>query len=131
MATIPLTNRFHTTTETVPTANLGSKQSNSDRESFSMQDVVDTVNVGNIAGTITTGQVAFGAATANSIEGNANLTTNGTDLFSAGQVNLTNLNIAPATSTSAGVLGEIRWAADAVYFCIATNVWVKAALTTF
>ena len=129
MATIPLTNRFHTTTETVPTANLGSKQSNSDRESFSMQDVTDTVGSNLIS--ISTGQVAFGAATANSIEGNANLTTNGTDLFSAGQVNLTNLNIAPATSTSAGVLGEIRWAADAVYFCIATNVWVKAALTTF
>lgn len=131
MATIPLTNRFHTTTENVPTNNLGSARSNSDRESFSMQDVVDTVNVGTVSGTITAGQVAFGGATENSIEGNANLTTNGTDLFSAGQVNLTNLNVAPASATSTGVLGEIRWAADAVYFCIATNVWVKADLITF
>ena len=43
MATIPLTNRFHTTTEQVPTTNLGSAQANSDRETYSMQDIVDTV----------------------------------------------------------------------------------------
>jgi len=129
MAIIPLTNRLHTTTQNVPTANLGSKQSNSDRESFSMQDVTDTVGSNLIS--ISTGQVAFGAATANTIEGNGNFKTNGTDLFVAGQMNLTNLNIAPTTATSTGVLGEIRWTAGAVYFCIATNVWVRATLTTF
>ena len=43
MATVPLTNRFHTTTEQVPTTNLGSAQANSDRETYSMQDIADTV----------------------------------------------------------------------------------------
>ena len=192
MANIPLTNRFHTTTVDVPTANLGSKQANSDRESFSMQDVVDTVGSSGgatIAGSITVGQIAFGAATANSIEGNSTITTNGTNIFIpdfivhqgdintffgfystdgfrvvtdnntmieadqasvklheagvekirttttgvkvTGQMDLAALNAAPATATSTGTLGEIRWVADAVYLCVATNVWVKADLATF
>ena len=44
MATVPLTNRFHTTTKQVPTNNLGSAQANSDRETYSMQDIADTAS---------------------------------------------------------------------------------------
>tara|TARA_R110002074_G_scaffold232349_2_gene403801 strand:+ start:82 stop:471 length:390 start_codon:yes stop_codon:yes gene_type:complete len=129
MPTIPSGQQFHTLSSTVDTVERGSAQTNSDRAIFSMQDVTDTV--GSNLMSITAGQVAFGAAKADTIEGGANITTNGTDLFVAGQMNLTNLNNTPATATSTGVLGEIRWTADAVYFCIATDVWVKATLTTF
>tara|TARA_R110002167_G_scaffold360234_1_gene577763 strand:- start:414 stop:926 length:513 start_codon:yes stop_codon:yes gene_type:complete len=45
MATlVPFTNRFHTTTEQVPTNNLGSAQANSGRETYSMQDIIDTTS---------------------------------------------------------------------------------------
>tara|TARA_R100000808_G_C2155481_1_gene168163 strand:+ start:452 stop:1420 length:969 start_codon:yes stop_codon:yes gene_type:complete len=46
MATIPLTNRIHTTTQHVPTNNLGSALANSDRASYSIQDLADTITLG-------------------------------------------------------------------------------------
>jgi hypothetical protein len=36
---------------------------------------------------------------------------------------------APATATSTGVAGEIRYDADYVYICVATNTWKRAALS--
>lgn len=58
---------------------------NSNRAVFTMQDIIDTVDSTpgspTIGGAITAGQIAFGAATANTIEGNASITTNGTNLF--------------------------------------------------
>lgn len=38
---------------------------------------------------------------------------------------------APATSTSAGVKGEIRITSTYTYFCIDTNIWVRAAAATW
>ena len=38
---------------------------------------------------------------------------------------------APATATSTGTAGEIRYDADYVYICVATNTWKRAALTTW
>lgn len=49
----------------------------------------------------------------------------------ATQFRLSALNTAPATATSTGTLGEIRIATTHIYICIATNTWVRAALTTF
>lgn len=37
----------------------------------------------------------------------------------------------PATSTSAGVQGEVRCDGSYAYFCTATNAWKRVALTTF
>tara|TARA_R100000655_G_scaffold63528_2_gene102012 strand:+ start:81 stop:647 length:567 start_codon:yes stop_codon:yes gene_type:complete len=48
-----------------------------------------------------------------------------------GQMNLNALNTAPASASDTGTTGEIRWVADAVYLCIATDTWVKADLATF
>jgi hypothetical protein len=159
-----------------------------------MQDIIDTVDSTpgspTIGGSITAGQIAFGAATANTIEGNANITTNGVSLFIpdyvvhtgdtntffgfnsddnfqvqtngnvqiqvnenhvalnhkddgekirtkpngvlvTGQMDLAALNTAPSSASDPGTLGEIRWVADAVYLCIATDTWVKADLATF
>lgn len=47
------------------------------------------------------------------------------------QYNLSVLNTAPATATSTGTTGEIRWTSTAVFLCVATNTWVKATLATF
>lgn len=41
------------------------------------------------------------------------------------------LNTAPAAANSACTVGEIRWTATHVYFCSATDTWVRAALATW
>jgi len=37
----------------------------------------------------------------------------------------------PATATSTGVVGEVAFDANFAYFCVATNVWVRAAVNTW
>lgn len=58
-------------------------------------------------------------------------TINATGQVQASQFKLSALNTAPATATSAGVLGEIRIVNGFIYVCVATNVWQRAALVTF
>tara|TARA_R110002111_G_scaffold240448_1_gene302128 strand:+ start:1035 stop:1271 length:237 start_codon:yes stop_codon:yes gene_type:complete len=41
------------------------------------------------------------------------------------------LNTAPASASAVGDLGEIRYTADYIYVCIATNTWKRTALTTW
>ena len=48
-----------------------------------------------------------------------------------GQVNLAALNTAPASASAAGTLGEIRYTADYIYVCTATNTWKRSALSTW
>lgn len=48
-----------------------------------------------------------------------------------GQINLAALNTAPASATAAGVLGEIKFTADHIYVCVATNTWKRVAIATF
>ena len=79
MATIPSGQKFHTIASDVDTMNRGSASANADRTIFTIDDIQSTI--GSIGGSITAGQIAFGAATANNIEGNPNITTNGTNLF--------------------------------------------------
>jgi len=188
MATIPINQKFHTIAHEVDTENRGSASANTDRTIFTMADIQSTID--SIGGSITAGQIAFGAATANNIEGNPNITTNGVSLFIpdyivhtedtntffgfnsdenfqvqtngnvqiqvnenhvalyhktegemirtknngvlvTGQMDLAALNTAPTSATDTGVLGEIRWAADYVYLCTATDTWVRAALATW
>lgn len=47
----------------------------------------------------------------------------------------TGLNVtagtAPASSTATGTAGEIRITSTFIYYCTATNVWVRSALTTW
>lgn len=38
---------------------------------------------------------------------------------------------APATSTSAGTPGQITGDANFIYFCVAKNLWKRAALSAF
>jgi len=79
MATIPSGQKFHTIAANVDTMNRGSASANADRTIFTIDDIQSTI--GSIGGSITAGQIAFGAATANNIEGNPNITTNGVSLF--------------------------------------------------
>jgi len=37
----------------------------------------------------------------------------------------------PATTTSTGVKGQIKWNASHIYVCTATNTWRRVALTTW
>jgi hypothetical protein len=47
------------------------------------------------------------------------------------QYKLSALNIAPASATSTGTLGEIRVTSGFIYVCVATDTWVRSALTTW
>lgn len=49
----------------------------------------------------------------------------------ATQYKLSTLNTAPANAADTGTTGEIRITAGYIYVCIATNTWVRAALTTW
>lgn len=54
-----------------------------------------------------------------------------TDDVIFGSLAVSSLNAAPASATATGTLGEIRWTATHVYLCVATDIWVRAALTTW
>jgi hypothetical protein len=63
--------------------------------------------------------------------GATHLSTGVRGVVTYGQADLNALNTAPNSATDTGVLGEIRWAADYVYLCTATDTWVRAALATW
>ena len=54
-----------------------------------------------------------------------------TGSVTATQYKISALNTAPASATATGTLGEIRITSGFIYICIATNTWVRAALTTW
>jgi hypothetical protein len=47
------------------------------------------------------------------------------------QYRLSALNTAPASSTDTGTTGEIRITSNYIYVCVATNTWVRSALSTW
>ncbi len=49
----------------------------------------------------------------------------------AAKVDLKGLQTAPATVNEPGNVGEIRFATDGIYFCVASNTWKKATLSSF
>jgi len=57
--------------------------------------------------------------------------TTSTGTTTTGQMNIAALNTAPASAGAAGTLGEIRYTADYIYVCTATNTWKRAALSTW
>lgn len=65
----------------------------------------------------------------NTIQPAYTLDVNGT--AQATQYKISALNTAPASATATGTTGEIRIASDYIYVCIATNTWVRAALSTW
>ena len=59
-----------------------------------------------------------------------NLTFNGTALKVAGSLVLAT-SAAPASASATGTTGQIAWDAGHFYVCVATNTWVRSALTTW
>ena len=51
--------------------------------------------------------------------------------ITASRFKLNALNTPPASATATGVLGEIRYDANYMYVCTATNAWKRSALTTW
>lgn len=52
-------------------------------------------------------------------------------LLVASSFKVSSLNTAPATSSSTGVTGEIRYDSDFIYVCVATNTWKRSALLSW
>ena len=63
--------------------------------------------------------------------GGAKLETTSSGITTYGQMNLAALNTAPASASATGTLGEIRYTADYIYVCTATNTWKRSALSTW
>ena len=57
--------------------------------------------------------------------------TTSTGTKTTGQMDLAALNTAPASASATGTLGEIRYTADYIYVCTATNTWKRTALSTW
>jgi hypothetical protein len=55
----------------------------------------------------------------------------GSGSVSAGDFRVANLNTAPSSSTDTGTTGEIRYTADYIYVCTATDTWKRVALSTW
>lgn len=49
----------------------------------------------------------------------------------ADSLNVDGLNPAPSSATDTGTTGEIRYTADYIYTCVATNTWKRSPLTTW
>ena len=77
-----------------------------------------TNKAGTGAPTFQTGLQVTGVVTATTFDGNV-----------SGEVTLE--GAAPATATSTGTAGDIRYNANYVYVCVATNTWKRSALATW
>ncbi len=58
----------------------------------------------------------------------AKVTTNG---ITASKFYVSSINTAPASAGSTGTAGEIRFGADYIYVCTATNTWERVAIATW
>ena len=59
------------------------------------------------------------------------LETTATGTKTTGQMDIAALNTAPANATDTGTLGEIRYTADYIYVCVATDTWKRSAISTW
>ena len=52
-------------------------------------------------------------------------------IVSAKQFNVSDLSTPPTSSSDTGITGEIRYTSTGIFWCIATNSWIKVTGTTF
>jgi hypothetical protein len=102
---------------------------------FWLDDYGSTLGVNGAFSAVTNGTSNIVIANTNS---NATVSINGVNnvaVFAGTGFYTTALNITqstpPATSTSAGVAGQIAWDSGFLYVCVATNTWTRTALTTW
>ena len=53
------------------------------------------------------------------------------DILTTGIFRINTLNTAPASAGATGVLGEIRFTADYIYVCVATDTWKRVLIDTW
>lgn len=156
MATIPNNQKFHTVSADVDTENKGSALANSDRRSYTMQDILDTVSTGGgVDGSGTAGTLPLWSDS-NTI-GDSSVDESGSDVQVIqknflvtplpGGVNRMGLSDgsrdsrltvgapqdaqAPSTATSAGTVGDILFTSDYIYFCWSPDKWKRVALAAW
>lgn len=81
--------------------------------------------------TITPVQSGVDIKAVNNADSEVTLLSIRTSGITTSQYRLSSLNTAPASATATGTTGEIRITATHIYVCIATNTWVRSALTTW
>lgn len=65
------------------------------------------------------------------ISGTAVATINGSGHIYGNEFRLNALNTAPSSASDTGTLGEIRWDANYMYVCTASNTWKRSAISTW
>ena len=86
-------------------------------------------NLTNTAFSIGKGTSAGARSDAFSVLFNGNTTVAGS--ITSASLNIAALNAAPASATATGTIGEIKFTADHIYVCVATNTWKRVAIITF
>lgn len=59
------------------------------------------------------------------------MTLTGAGKLTVAQYQVSAMNTAPATATTSGILGEIRYTSTYIYVCIATNTWRRVAIAAW
>ena len=92
-------------------------------------DTATSFNLTNTAFSIGNGTSAGARSDAFSVLFNGNTTVAGS--ITSASLNIAALNAAPASASATGTIGEIRFTADHIYVCVATNTWKRVAIATF
>ena len=156
MATIPNNQKFHTVSGDVDTENKGSALANSDRRSYTMQDILDTVSTGGgVDGSGTAGKIPLWSDS-NTI-GDSSISESSVDVqvsqksflvtppssgtkraglsdgsrFSRLTVGAPQDAQAPTTASDPGDVGDILFTSDYIYFCWSPNKWKRVALAAW
>jgi len=103
----------------------------SDQGTGNLNILTSSLNVNNAADTQNMIVATQGGAVSLYTNGAIKFQTSSTGTTTTGQMNIAALNVAPASATAAGTLGEIRYTADYIYVCTATNTWKRTALSTW
>jgi len=92
-------------------------------------DAATSFNLTNTAFSIGNGTSAGARSDAFSVLFNGNTTVAGS--ITSASLNIAALNAAPASASATGTIGEIKFTADHIYVCVATNTWKRVAIITF
>ena len=103
----------------------------SDQGTGNLNILTSSLNVNNAADTQNMIVATDGGAVSLYTNGAIKFQTSSTGTTTTGQMNLAGLNTAPASASAAGTLGEIRYTADYIYVCTATDTWKRSALSTW
>jgi len=120
--------KFLGVSASVDTKERRSKYHNDRSEHWTIEDIVATAKEdGDLD--VTGDMTVTGDLTVTGDGSAADLTVTGA--ATVGSLAVSALGTVPTSATDTGTLGEIRILADHIYVCTSTDVWVRAALTTW